>query len=224
MHSPQTIIPLEGAMEKLYPEAHFLTYGMGWFLSDYRGRKVVEHGGAIDGMRAEVALMPEEKLGLVVLTNRHATVIGQALMYRIFDAYLGGRQRDWSAEMLKSVKELEEKDKAAEKKAEADRVKGTSPSLPLEKYAGDYQSEMYGGAKVTLENGKLVAHFGPGFTGDLEHWNYDTFRVTWRDRMEGKRFVTFRLNRQGKVEGMNIEGIADFTHAPEKTEAAAGSR
>ncbi len=222
MHTPQTIIPREGAMEKLYPESHFLTYGMGWFLSDYRGRKVVEHGGAIDGMRAQVAMLPEEKLGLVILTNRHTTVVGQALMYRIFDAYLGGQQRDWSAEILKSFKALEEQAKAAEKKAEAERVKGTRPSLPLEKYAGDYQSEMYGDAKVTFESGKLVAHFGPNFTGDLEPWNYDTFRVTWRDRMAGKMFVTFRLNKQGKAEGMNIEGIADFTRAPEKTEAAAG--
>jgi hypothetical protein len=82
---------------------------------------------------------------------------------------------------------------------------------------------MYGGAQVAFENGKLVAHFGPGFTGDLEHWNYDTFRVTWRDRSEGKGFVSFSLNPQGKVEGMNIQGIADFKRAPEKSAAAATS-
>lgn len=222
MQTPQTIIPLEGALEKLYPESHFLTYGMGWFLSDYRGRKVVEHGGAIDGMRAEVAMMPEEKLGIVILTNLHGSVLPQPLMYRIFDAFLGGPQRDWSAEILKVFKVLEEQGKAVEKKAESDRVKGTSPSLALEKYAGDYQSEMYGGAKVAFENGKLVARFGPNFTGDLEHWNYDTFRVMWRDRMEGKAFVNFRLNTQGKVEGMNIEGIADFKSAPETPAAAPG--
>ena len=220
MHAPQTVIPLEGPMEKLYPEAHFLTYGMGWFLSDYRGRKLVEHGGAIDGMRAEVAMIPEEKLGVVILTNLGGTVLPQPLMYRIFDAYLGVPQRDWSAEILKMYKGLEEQAKTAEKKAESERVKGTSPSLALEKYAGEYQSEMYGGAKIAFENGKLVARFGPNFTGDLEHWNYDTFRVTWRDRMEGKGFVNFKLNTQGKVEEMNIEGLAEFKSAPEKPAAA----
>ena len=223
MHTPQTIIRIEGANEKLYPEAHFLTYGMGWFLSDYRGRKVVEHGGAIDGMRAEVAMMPEEKLGMVILTNRHGSVLPHVLIYRIFDAYLGGRQRDWSADMLKTFKALEEQAKAAEKKAEAERVKGTSPSLPLEKYAGTYQNEMYGEAKVVFKNAKLVTQFGPNFTGDLEHWNYDTFQVTWRDRMEGKGFVTFRLNTQGKVDGISIENIGDFTHAPEKPETVTGT-
>jgi len=222
MQSPQTIIPLEGALEKLYSEAHFLTYGMGWFLSDYRGRKVVEHGGAIDGMRAQVAMIPEEKLGLVILTNMNGSVLPQALMYRIFDAFLGSPQRDWCAELLKTFKGLEGEAVAAQKKSEAERVTGTSPSLALEKYAGDYQSEMYGRAKIASENGKLVARFGPNFTGDLEHWHYNTFRVTWRDRMQGKAFVNFRLNTQGKVEVMSIEGIADFTSVPEKPASVAG--
>src|SRR4030095_12707336 len=70
MHSSQTVIRIEGNNERLYPEAHFLNYGLGWFLSDFRGRKLVEHGGAIDGMRSEVAMLPEEKLGVVILTNR----------------------------------------------------------------------------------------------------------------------------------------------------------
>ena len=221
MHASQTIIPLEGAMARLYPEAHFLNYGLGWFLSDYRGRKLVEHGGAIDGMRALVAMMPEEKMGVVILTNLGGTTLPMPLAYRIFDAYLGAPQRDWSADMLKTIKTLQEQGKAAAAKMEAERVKGTKPSLEPEKYAGDYQSEMYGAAKIASENGKLTLQFGPNFTGDLEHWHYDVFRVTWRDRSEGKGFVSFRLDRQGKVEAMNIENIDDFKRAPEKkTETA----
>jgi hypothetical protein len=148
---------------------------MGWFLSDFRGRKLVEHGGAIDGMRAEVAMIPEEKVGLVVLTNLHGSIFPHALMFKIFDFYLGTPQRDWCAEMLKTTKGLEEQAKTAAKKIENERVKNTTPSLPLDKYAGAFQSEMYGESKVSLENSKLVVHFGPNYTGDLEHWNYDTF-------------------------------------------------
>ena len=216
MHASQTIIPLEGTMKMLYPEAHFLNYGLGWFLSDYRGRKLVEHGGAIDGMRALVAMMPEEKMGVVILTNLGGTTLPMPLAYRIFDAYLGAQPRDWSADMLKTIKTLQEQGKAAALKAESERVKGTSPSLAMEKYAGEYQNEMYGDSKIVFENGKLTAQFGPNYTGDLEHWHYDVFRITWRDRTQGKGFVSFRLNRQGKVEMMNIENIADFTRAPEK--------
>jgi hypothetical protein len=211
MHSPQTVIRIEGNNERLYPEAHFLNYGMGWFLSDYRGRKLVEHGGAIDGMRGEV----EEKLGVVILTNMHGSILPHALMYKVFDYYLGERNKDWSSDMLKVVKGLEQQAKAAEKKAESERVKGTSPSLALENYAGKYQSDMYGEAMLTFEDGKLVLHFGPNFTGDLEHWNYDTFRVKWRDRMEGKGFVNFRLNTKGKVDLMNVDGLTEFSRTPE---------
>ena len=215
MQTPQTIIRLEGQRGSLYPGAHFLTYGLGWFLSDYHGRKLVEHGGAIDGMRAQVGLIPEEKLGLVVLTNLHGTTLPHALMYKIFDFYLKAPERDWSAELMKVEKRAEELGKAAEKKAEAERVKGTSPSLALEKYAGTFESDMYGKAKIALEDQKLVVHFGPNFTGDLEHWHYDTFRVKWRDQMQGKGFVNFKLNTQGKADVLSIENLSEFTRVPE---------
>lgn len=121
--------------------------------------------------------------------------------------------------MLKTLKGLEEQGKAAEKKAESERVKGTAPSLAVDKYAGKYQSEMYGDAQVDFDNGKLVAHFGPNFTGDLEHWHYDTFRVKWRDPIQGKGFVNFRLNAQGKIDQLNIEGISEFTRAADPAAA-----
>src|SRR5262249_13912143 len=104
MHTPQTVVPLDGVREKMNPETHFMTYGLGWFLQDYRGKKVVQHGGNIDGMTAQVALVPEEKLGLVVLSNHGKTMLPTVVMYRVLDAYLGAPPRDWSADMLK-VKE-----------------------------------------------------------------------------------------------------------------------
>jgi hypothetical protein len=93
----------------------------------------------------------------------------------------------------------------------------------LEKYAGKYQNEMYGEATLAIENGKLVLRFGPNFIGDLEHWNYDTFRVVWRDATEGKTFVNFRLNTQAKVDWMNVNGITEFSRAPDTPPAAAST-
>jgi hypothetical protein len=216
MAMPQTLIRLEGQMAALYPEAHFLSYGLGWFLSDYRGRKLVEHGGSIDGMRALVAMIPEEKLGVVVLTNLSGTILSIPLTYRIFDAYLGASPRDWSAEMLKTMNKLEEQARGMVAKQEAERVRGTKPSLALEKYAGDYRSEMYGDATVALENGKLMLRRGPHFAGTMEHWHYDVFRVTWNDRQMGKLFVSFRLDQKGKVAELNMENLADFSRVPDK--------
>ena len=220
MHAAQTVIRFEPPYTMFYPEAHFLNYGLGWFLSDYRGRKVVEHGGAIDGMRAQVALIPEEKLGLVVLSNMNGSGLPTALMYRIFDSYLATPQRDWSADMLKTMKTMEEAGKAAEKKQEAERVTGTNPSVALDKYAGTYRNDLYGDVKVTHDAGKLSMRYGPAFTGDLSHWHYDTFRARFFAAGDAKIFVTFALNAQGKLDTLTLglPGMADypFKRVPEK--------
>jgi CubicO group peptidase (beta-lactamase class C family) len=226
MHMPQTVIRLEGIAEKVHSESHFLNYGMGWFLQDYRGRKIVHHGGNIDGMSALVAMMPEEKLGLVILTNMNGSTVPTAIMYRIFDAFLQAPQKDWSAELLKIVKAAEIQAGAVEKKMEADRVKGTNPSLEIKKYAGTYTNEMYGDAKVSEQNGKLVVEYSPAMTGELEHWHFDTFRATLREHHLGKAFVTFTLNASGKVDELkmvvpNATDIA-FKRAPEKASDVAG--
>ena len=216
MHTPQTIIRIEGQYPIIYPDAHFFNYGMGWFLSDFRGKKLVEHGGAIDGMRALVAMIPEENVGVVILTNVSGTLLPQFLSYRIFDSYMGQQPKDWQAEALTKVKALEEQGKAAQEKALAERVKGTSPSLGLQEYAGTYQSDMYGDVEVKFTDGKLSVHFGPNFNGDVEHWNYDTFQVTWRDKVQGKGFMTFSLNAKGKVDTIDMGGMGKFKRQPDK--------
>jgi len=227
MQTSQTVIRVEPPFSLFYPEAHFLNYGLGWFLHDYKGRKVVEHGGAIDGMRAQVAMIPEEKLGLVILTNMGGTTLPLPLMYRIFDAYLGAPPRDWSADMLKTVKAFEEQGKAAQKKQEAERVKDTRASLALGEYAGTYKNDLYGDVKVMHENGKLGVRFGPAFTGGLEHWHYDTFQAKFVAAGGAKAFMTFALNAQGKVETLtlNLPGVAEypFKKAPETPAIAAVS-
>ncbi len=222
MHMSQTVIRAEPPYSLYYPEAHFMNYGLGWFLHDYRGRKVVDHGGAIDGMRAQVAMIPEEKLGLVVLTNRGGTILPLALMNKIFDAYLNAPARDWSAEMLKTTKRLEEQGSAAQKKAEADRVKDTRPSLLLSNYAGTYKNDLYGEVKVTEENGKLSVRFGPAFNGGLEHWHYDTFRAKFVGPGVSYVLLSFALNAQGKIETLtlNMPGVSDYPFKRERETAA----
>ena len=207
MHEPQTIIPKDPQLSMFMPDSHFRSYGLGWMLQDYKGRKVVQHGGAIDGMIAMVGMIPEEKLGVVILSNLQGQLLPTALMFRIFDTYLGGPQKDWAGEMLKGLKGLEDQGKAALKKMEESRVKGTQPSLALEKYAGTYKDDALGDAKVTLENGKLVVRT-PAFVGDLEHWHYDTFRATFRDNaVGGKTMATFTLNSQAKPDALTIADL-----------------
>ncbi|HEY0377587.1 MAG TPA: serine hydrolase [Pyrinomonadaceae bacterium] len=209
MWTPHTIIPISEQGEKLNPTRHFYTYGLGWFLSDYHGRKVASHGGGLDGMISQVAMMPEEKLGVVILSNSE-TPLPSFMANKVFDVFLGVPQRDWSAELLTRTKAAKEAERGEEQKLEAERAKDTKPSLALEKYAGTYTGAMYGDAKVVLENGRLVLRLtpSPNFVGDLEHWQYDTFRVKWRDSIVypfPKGFVTFTLDAHGQVDAMKID-------------------
>jgi hypothetical protein len=226
MHTPHTIIRQEPPWSLIFPDSHFLEYGLGWFLHDFHGRKVVEHGGNIDGMSALVAMIPEEKLGVVVLTNMNGTLMTTALASKIFDLFLQAPAKDWSADLLKVIKSQEGQAAQMEKKQEAERVKNTRPSLAQDKYTGTYTNEMYGDARVTEENGHLVISYSAALTGDLEHWHYDTFQARMRDRQFGKALISFSINAQGKAESLkfNMPGVSDlvFNRAPEKAADVAG--
>lgn len=209
MWQPNIFNFISPAAEKFNPTRHFSAYGMGWALADYQGRKVVSHGGGMTGMISQTALMPEENLGVVILTNSETGLPGW-MVSKVFDVFLGVPKRDWSAEMLARTKQGEAAAKAAEAKAEATQVKGTKPSLEQSKYVGTYSSQLYGDAKITEENGKLVLQLAPApnFIGDLEHWHYDTFRVKWRDSVRyafPKGYVTFTLKANGQLDEMKID-------------------
>jgi CubicO group peptidase (beta-lactamase class C family) len=210
IQTPQTVIRIDSLGQALRPSTHFSAYGFGWLLSDYLGRKIVQHDGAIHGMRARVMLVPEEKLGLVTLINSTRSLIQAGVAYRILDSYLGGKERDWSAEYLKITKDGEDKANAEEKKKKDERVKDTKPSLVQSKYVGTYKNEMYGDLSVKEENGKLVATMFPTLVGDLEHWQYDTYHVVWRDKTRGDDYVTFTLDAAGKVDLLKWDGFVDF--------------
>jgi CubicO group peptidase (beta-lactamase class C family) len=204
MQTPQTLIRPDPVRSQLYPDAQFTTYGLGWLVHDYRGRKVVAHGGQVDGMSAVVAMIPEVKLGVVILANMHRTSLPQALTYRVFDVHLGLPPRDWSTDFLKVALASREQAAEARRKQEETRAAGTTPSLTLVNYAGKYQHDGYGEAIVQEEGGRLILRYGPAFIGNLEHWHYDTFQATWRDRLQGKALVTFTLNAQGRIDTLRI--------------------
>lgn len=210
MQMPQTVIRPAETTERVFPEVHFQAYGLGWTLQDYRGRKVARHGGSLDGMRTHVGLVPEEELGVVVITNLNISWIPQVVLYHVFDAFLGPRDKDWN-ETIYQVhveSELEEEEERAEE--EAARVQGTSPSLPLDAYVGRYTDVLYGEAEVTLEEGALRLRVGTSFEGRLEHWHFDTFRARWDDRQLGRAWVEFRVDREGKVEAVEVSGWRAF--------------
>ncbi|HEX9108221.1 MAG TPA: serine hydrolase [Longimicrobiales bacterium] len=222
MHSPQTIIPITEEAEKLNPWSHFSAYGLGWFLLDYRGNEIIHHGGNIDGFSAEVDLVPEQKLGIVIFTNLNGTALRDALPYAIYDRFLGVKDgKDWSAAYLEQRKKMLARADSMKAKVEAAHVKGTKPSLTLDKYAGVYADSLYGPLTISLEKDHLVATRSAAFVADLEHWDYDNFRAVWRDHTLGKQFFTFQVDPMGKAAAVTIEDLATFERVPERSKATA---
>ncbi|HEX9166602.1 MAG TPA: serine hydrolase [Gemmatimonadales bacterium] len=200
IHVPMLVTP-----DTLVPSIHFRGYGLGWGLNDYLGRKVQSHTGGIDGMLSYMWAVPEEKLGIIVLTNSDAHNMGAGVVYRILDAFLKGPGRDYSGYFLKQYREALARADSAQKRQEAARVTGTKPSLPLASYAGAYADSLWGEARIREADGALVIEYGVGGAqGKMEHWQYDTFRITWADAQFGTSAVTFRLGADGKVVGMTI--------------------
>ena len=192
------------------PTKLFSAVGMGWFLNDYRGRKVVSHGGGLDGMISQTAMMPEENLGLVVLTNSE-TGVNTIMQNKIFDVFLDvAPKRDWSAERLERAKQNKTREAAEDKKIVDARVPNTKPSLALSNYAGTYGGEMFGDATIAEENGRLVLRLkpSPNFVADLEHWHYDTFLIKWRPSVAynfPRGFVTFMIDKTGKTGELKLD-------------------
>jgi CubicO group peptidase (beta-lactamase class C family) len=185
----------------------FNGYGLGWFVSDYRGQKVVSHSGGLTGMISLQTLLPDVGLGVIVLTNYAPDAPTSAITYRIVDAFLGQPERDWNQVYVGFRDQAEARAARQEESLQASRVPGTEPSLPLEDYTGTYAEAAAGEARVRLEDGHLVFDYNPRHLGDLEHWHYDVFRVTWRHPifdMPPRSFLRFELDEDGAVTGLEV--------------------
>jgi CubicO group peptidase (beta-lactamase class C family) len=230
MWSPQTILPTGDPPPALAGlKANFADYALGWTLRDYHGRKLIGHTGGVGGFVSRVMLVPDENLGVVVLTNAEEDGAFDAILYHVLDSYFHLPPTDWIAG-YKSVRDQEEKSGAdIVKKAEGTRAADSKPSLPLEKYTGTYNDAWYGPITIRMENGSLVINFDhtPGMVGDLQHWQFDTFKAHWRVRTIEDAFVTFSLNADGSIDSARMAAVsplADFSFdyqdlllKPEKT-------
>jgi hypothetical protein len=153
---------------------------------------------------------------VVVLTNAEETGAFDSILYHILDHYFQLPPAGWIA-AFKSLKDTQEKDAAETvKKAEGERAANSKPSLPPEKYAGVYNDAWYGPITIRMENAGLVISFDhtPGMIGDLQHWQYDTFKAHWRQHTIEDAFVTFSLNPDGSIDSAMLQAVsplADFS-------------
>src|SRR6266851_5714501 len=217
MWSAQTILPTRernGPLGEI--SAKFAAYGLGWGLRDYQGRKLVGHTGGVAGFVSRVMLVPEENLGVVILTNAEQGGAFDSILFHLLDHYFALQPTDWIAAFKAADDEAEKAAVEITKKQNTGRAADSKPSLPQEKYAGVYTDAWYGPVTIRDEGGKLVFTLDhtPKGVADLQHWQYDTFKAHFRDRNVEDAFVTFSLKPDGGIDHFTmvaVSPLADFS-------------
>jgi CubicO group peptidase (beta-lactamase class C family) len=202
-HTPQIVQPLDAERERVVGTTQ-LSYGLGWHISDYRGRLLLEHAGAVDGFRARILLVPRDHIGVVLLTNIEEMGIVQATGNMLLDHLLKAPRYDWHRPNLNRRKEAEEAQVRREDNLKKDRVQGTKPSHELEAYTGTYRDPAYGAVRIAKEEGRLVLTWS-SFRAPLSHYHYDTFLAEGDSRLGGELLV-FSLTAGGDVGGLRFLG------------------
>ena len=216
MWKPVVIVPsgkLPGAMAPASPMIN--TYALGWNVGDYRGAKLVSHGGAVFGFQSVVAMLPDKDIGFAILINSEDGELIRGLMHELLDHYLSAPDQDWPA-LWRAFKAERQAAAIAALGAQTATPSKVGPSLPLARYAGNFTDPWYGGIAIRDEGGKLRIDFQqtPRMTGTLEHFQYDSFRVAWDDKTIEPAYATFALDAQGQVERITMRAVspaADFS-------------
>ena len=213
MWSPQTNMPV--GTDKY--NSHFRAYGLGWGLTDVKGTKQISHTGFVNGMVTQVVLLPELKLGIVVLTNQEVGAAFSSISNTIKDAYLGLPREDWVANFKERMDKSEKEDHelSAKIQAEIDKaLQGAGKQPDVNLFAGEFRDNWLGKVIISKRNGKLWFQSvrSPQLKGEMSFYKGNTFTVKWVNRsMKADAFVSFSLDQEGKAAGFKMKAISPLT-------------
>jgi CubicO group peptidase (beta-lactamase class C family) len=202
--TPQMLVPASPVLN--FAEFSTSSYGMGWAIGAFRGHRMLQHSGGIDGFSAEVALLPDDQAAVAVFTNLGGTVAPFVAAFYACDYLLGAEATDWNVrwkEGFAKAKALGEEQLAALSKVE--RVPDAPPSHPLEAYTGEYTHPGYGSVTIALNDGQLHVTYND-VTAPLTHIHYDLFEMLIK-LAEYKAKVSFTTGENGAIESVaaNLE-------------------
>ena len=204
--SAHTILPVSEEKENM--GIHFKNYGLGWYLHDYNGLKIINHDGSMPGFISLVAMVPEENLSVIILNNGFDFYCNDALFYSIIDIVTENYTNNWVEYYSDKQTQLDIYMKEFNEKRISNKQSDTKPSLAIEKYAGMYNDKMYGNAEIKFENNSLHLTLIPTkkiFASKMEHWENDVFKVIFKDVYLPFGLVKFEISNTGKVEGFKID-------------------
>ncbi len=168
MHIPHSATPWPVS----YPELFYNSYGLGWFVTSYRGHLHIHHGGVLMGYSAMVSFMPEYNAGVVVLANLNGTKLTDIIEKYVYDNIMEEEIIDWSSRFISYNKRVEDyyKDYDPYKYQQ----KNTEPSHSIGEYCGKYFNDAYGEVELTKDGDDLSLSFEGGVCV-VEHYHYDIF-------------------------------------------------
>jgi CubicO group peptidase (beta-lactamase class C family) len=198
MQTPQITIP---GLHRFEQTGHY-QYGMGFFITTYRGHKLVEHGGNTDGFTGLLTFMPHDNIGMVVLSNLGSTRLPEVLAYKIYDFLLDLEHIPWSTRFKQS--EIEKKEAEEKAKNSLCAKPGTTPSHDLQDYTGEYEHPAYGTLEIELNNDTLKMSFH-SLTSYLKHFHYDIFETSAGKLSRLENFkIMFHTNLNGDIDSLSI--------------------
>ncbi len=217
MQTPQMVIP--GAIR--WTELGHASYGMGLFITAYRGHKLVHHGGNIDGFSALLTFMPQDKIGIVILTNMNGSPLPNLVSYNIYDRLLGLDQVPWTPRLKEDEKKQKESADEAKRNGLTSKKPNTHPSHDLANYAGDFENPGYGVAKIERDGGDFKFTFN-GLHVPLKHFHYDVFEIPEDSTDVPPTKITFHTNLQGDIDSFSapLESSVHeivFTRVPDRS-------
>ena len=200
------VIPLQGGGDgPAAGDVSRQSYALGWIAQDYRGHEMLQHGGGIDGFTSRMALLPEDDLGVVVLSNRVGSSFTRAVTLAAVDRMLDHEPRDWVGRFRKQAEQAEEAQEASGTPSPDTARAAAPPSHPPADYAGAYRHPAYGTMRISSAGDSLTARLGT-LTFDLDHRHYENFDGTAHYALvEGTGFpFQFETNRNGDVAALTV--------------------
>ncbi|MGA0602631.1 serine hydrolase [Caulobacter sp. KR2-114] len=213
---PQTIVSSSAGPTAEAPQrAVIAAYALGWGVADYRGRRMLSHGGGLAGQITRTALLPEQGVGLAVFSNSQEEDAVSALRYALADRLLGAPAFDWVGFALNARDKAEAEVRKVLAADGAFAPPPGGPSLALERYAGRYRDPWYGDIVVSRRGAGLAIAFThtPVFTSVLEPFGPDAFRTRFPATAGEDAVVTFAVH-DGAVTGVTmrpLSPLADFS-------------
>jgi CubicO group peptidase (beta-lactamase class C family) len=184
-------------------------YALGWIHMAFSPYPIIWHNGATLGVYNVAAFIPQEQLGIIILSNVRETQLSLALALQFFDMYFDKPDQNWSQLLLAQQKQKQAKPTSV-------APKNISPALPLASYVGTYHNALYGEARVQIERNELLLIIGKSQQKfSLNQWDRDIFQFQWPFVEEEGSKVMFFPDDTGNIMTMRLEilskeGVGDF--------------